>query len=270
VEISKDRLFLIFSSNRATGNAGSLDRDLYLAQRVNTTVPWSSATVVPITDLNTVDHWDSCPALSLDGHRLYFTSSRDDGCNIATEDIWVSRRHDKRDYLTWEEPVHIDGCGTDKVNSTSRELAPAFFEDESGRVIMYFASNRTGNFDFYQAELMEDGSFGPATPVVELNTPTFNDQAIAVRRDGLEVIFGSNRPTDGSQKFWTATRESTSDPWSSIVELVDLGIGGGRIALSADGRELYFTSSIARPEAKGSSDIYMTTREKLKGKQKNE
>jgi hypothetical protein len=223
--------------------------------------------VVPLLDLNTSPYWDSCPALSLDEHRLYITSTRPGGC--GGEDIWVSRRHDRRDYLNWGPPVHIDGCGLDQVNSSFRELAPAFFEDESGRMIMYFVSNRMANqsgvqqFDIYQADVMEDGSFGPATPVAELNDPEVEDLGVVVRRDGLEVIFGSRHGHPGSLTLWTATRESTSDLWSPPVEL-SLGAFSGRIALSADGRELYFTSG--RAGGIGNSDIWMSTREKITGK----
>jgi hypothetical protein len=264
VAISKNGLSLFFSSNRQTLDPASLNRDLYVSKRDSIDTPWGPP--MPLTMLNSPE-WDSCPALSLDEHRLYFTSSRSGGC--GGEDIWVSRRHDRRDDFGWEPPVHL-GCANDGgVDSEARDLTPTFFEDEVGRVLMYFASNRTGSeqFDIYQSEMRNDDSFGPATKVAELNSLEW-DIAPTVRRDGLEVIFGSNRPggsgNPNSLDFWRATRASTADPWSNPVFVVSLGnpaFMGGRIALSFDGRQLYFASARS-----GNWDLYVATREKLRGK----
>ena len=281
VEVPKDGRTLIFSSTRRAGT----DRDLYLAQKVSKDIPWTSDAsgaifVQPITALNTDNNWESCPTLSLNEHELYFTSSRPDPNYCGAEDIWVSRRHDKSGYDRWEPAVHIDGDCTkqDSINTPSRELTPDFFEDESGRTIMYFASNRTGNMNIYQAELYEDGTFGPVTPVAELNS-SVEEVAIAVRKDGLEVFLGSrlghSSGTNNYISIWTATRESTSEPWSQPVEVASLHYLNtdpqervylmGRIALSTDGRELYFAHTTIAGNANG-TDLYVATREKVKGK----
>jgi hypothetical protein len=270
--ISKNGLSLFFSSNRQTGDASSLDRDLYVSQRETVKDAWGPA--VPLTMLNTTS-WDSCPALSLDEHRLYFTSRRAGGCGL--EDIWVSRRQDRRDDFVWEPPVHLACDGEGGVNSVGRDLAPAFFEDDTGKVLMYFISTRPGAtfFDIYQSEMRDDNTFGPATPVAELNSPSYDMGAI-VRRDGLEVIFQSYRPHGTgdlvASDFWVATRESTADRWSEPVFIPSLGnpalAMGGRIALSFDGRELYFTS--VRSGGSGSADLYVARRERLPGKKLND
>jgi hypothetical protein len=254
VSISKDGLTIIFSSNRHTGNPVSTDRDLYVSKRASIDEPWGEPQ--PLTVLNS-PFWDSCPALSLDEHRLYFTSQRP-GC--GGHDIWVSRRRDRKDDLGWEAPVNL-GCATDGfVNSAGSDLFPTFFEDETGRVLMYFGSNRAGSFDLYQSEMRGDDTFGPATPVVELNSPAM-EHSVTVRRDGLEIIFGSNR--SGEFRFWTSTRASTSDPWSPPVMVTSLPAGGaGRFALSRDGRELYFSAAL--PGTKGGIDIWVARRERLR------
>ena len=260
VSISKNGLSLYFSSNRHTGNPGSTDRDLYVSQRAGKDEPWGEP--YRLWMLNT-SAWDSCPALSLDEHRLYFTSARrDSSCgNTDTRDIWVSHRHDRRDDLGWESPVNL-GCAPDGVNSAGDDLFPTFFEDETGRVLMYSGSTRAGTagpMDLYESEQNGDGSFGPATPIAELNSPAM-EHSVTVRRDGLEVIFGSTRNT-GQLRFWTATRASTSDPWSPPVPVTSLPAGGsGRYALSFDGRELYF----AAPNPGTGLDIWVARREKLR------
>ncbi len=114
--------------------------------------------------------------------------------------------------------------------------------------------------DLYQSEMMGDDSFGPATPIVELNSPAM-EHSVTVRRDGLEVIFGSTRGA-GVLRFWTSTRESTSDPWSPPVLGPGLpAAGSGRYAISSDGRELYFSGVFAGTY--GSNDIWVARREKL-------
>ncbi len=259
VAISKNGLTLFLSSNRQTGNPASLDRDLYVSKRASKDEPWGEPE--PLTLLNTTT-WDSCPALSLDEHRLYFTSARPGGC--GQRDLWVSHRRDRKDDFGWEAPENL-GCGSDGfVNSAGDDLFPAFFEDETGRVLMYFGSTRAGTsgpMDVYQSEMNGDGTFGPATPVVELNSPAM-EHSVTVRRDGLEVIFGSTRGT-GVLRFWSSTRETTSDPWSppSLVPGLPAG-GSGRYALSFDGRELYFSANL--PGTYGGNDIWVARREKLR------
>ena len=167
--------------------------------------------------------------------------------------------------------MHLACEGEGGVNSAARELTPAFFEDEAGRVLLYFTRNRPNApfFDIYQREMRDDDTIGPATPVQELNGAAFHSSYAVVRRDGLEVIFGLNR-TGGSgnvnqMDFWAATRASTKDPWSKPVFVPSLGSPAwmqGRIALSFDGRELYFTS--LRAGGYGGADLWVAKREKLR------
>jgi hypothetical protein len=265
VAISKNGLSLFFSSNRQTRDPSSQNRDLYVSERDSIDEPWGLP--MPLTMLNTPS-WEACPALSLDEHLLFFTSLRPGGC--GWHDIWVSRRHDRRDDFGWEAPVNL-GCEKDGyVNTPAPELTPTFFEDEAGKVWMYFSSWRGSSlWDIYQSEMRDDNTFGPATPVSELNSPS-GELGVTVRRDGLEVIFLSNRPSgSGSYNFWKATRVSTEDPWSEPVFVPSLGNpawGDGRIALSFDGRELYFGSW--RGGGLGAVDLWVARREKLGGKKK--
>jgi hypothetical protein len=265
VAISKNGMNLIFSSTRP----GVGNRDLYMSKRESRNGLWG--TPAPLTMINTIE-WESCPALSLDEHHLYFT--RPGGC--GQEDIWVSPRQNRRNDSSgweWEEPVNL-GCEADGlVNSTGRDLMPTYFENEEGKVLMYFASNRPGSrgMDIYESEMRDDETFGPATPVTELNSPSA-DSGIAVRRDGLEVIFLSTRPyngkvSSGSPDFWHATRSSTSDHWSEIAPIPSLGNpawANGRISLSFDGSELYFS---AWNWEGNSYDLYVAKREKVRGNQ---
>lgn len=136
----------------------------------------------------------------------------------------------------WEPPENLGCAGEGGPNSGAYDLTPALLEDEAGRV---------GNWDHYQSELRDDDTFGPATPVVELNS-SYVDQGVTVRRDGLEVFLLSNRGgAHDSMDFWRATRASTEDPWSAPEPVSSLGnpaMAQGKISLSFDGREINFTS----------------------------
>ena len=206
VAISKNGLSLFLSSTRQTGNTSPSEqnRDLYVSHRETTDAPWGEPQA--LAALNSA-YWDSCPALNLDEHSLYFTSARPG--DYGLQDIWVSRRHDRRDDFGWEAPTHL-GCETDgSVNTPQIEVFPTFFEDETGKVLMYFGRSGTGIMDLYQSEMREDDTFGPATPIVELNTPTTIEHSVTVRRDGLEVLFGRGNP-GGALRFWTSTRASST------------------------------------------------------------
>lgn len=269
VSISKNGLTLYFSSNRQTGNPTSMDRDLYVTTRASVNALWGEP--VPLTALNVAGYWDSCPQLSLDEHRLYFTSTRPGGC--GGEDIWVSRRQDRRDDFGWKAPEHLACEAQGGMNTAGRDLTPYLFEDESGKVVMYFSKMQPGTsfWGIYQSEMRDDDTFGPATPVAELNGATFSSAYAAVRRDGLELIFASNRPggsgVPGSMDFWTATRARTSDAWSDAVFLPIFGSpawAGGHFAFSFDGREFYLNSWAPGGYSVPGGDIYVARREKLR------
>lgn len=256
VTISKSGLSLFFGSTRWDyGKSGAWH--LFVSKRDSVDSPWGDPQEV--TGFNDGYH-TTCPALSPDEHRMFFASStRPGGC--GGNDLWVSRRHDRRDDFGWQTPVNL-GC---TVNSAAGENVPTVFEDESGAEILYFTSTRSGKGDMYATRLMDDDTYSPPVPVAELSSP--NSDYAAVRKDGLEVILSSDRPggLGGGGDLWTSTRASTSDPWAVPVLLTVLSSPdweGGHMSFSFDGRAFYFTST--RPGGFGSRDLYVATREKLR------
>lgn len=257
--ISKDGLSLYFTAWRPAP-VGMGGMDLYVSKRASVNEPWGTPVLVP--NVNSTSN-DTCPALSPDEHRLFFASTRTGGCGMG--DIYVSRRHDRRDDFGWQAPVNL-GC---TVNSPYDDNCGMVFEDETGTEVLYFGSRRPPGgpalTDIYASRMGADGTFGPPMPVAELNT-AYNDHCPAVRRDGLEVIFSSDRPGGlGDKDFWVATRASTKDRWSAPVNLTVLntpGIETGKMSFSFDGRQFYFYAN--RPGGLGWNDIYVATREKLR------
>jgi len=258
--ISKDGLSLYFGSARPGGVGNS---DLYVVQRTSPDAAWGvPANLGTVVNSSAIDN---VPSLSRDGHWLFFNSSRPDG--FGGVDIWVSYRAHVHDDFAWEEPRNL-GPG---VNSALFDAGASYFENEDGSAPqLYFnrgLATGVGN-DIMVSELQADGTFGPATVVPGINSTTASDQRASIRYDGLEMFFYSNR--DGTNDIWVTTRNSVNDAWSTPVKLGEQinTASTNEITphISPDGLTLFFSSD--RPGGCGGNDLYMSTRTRLKGKDK--
>jgi hypothetical protein len=212
---------------------------------------------------------DSLPMLSYDEHVMFFHSTRLGGCGPAgTGDIWMIRRHNRRSQ-EWEPPANL-GCGLNRLNTDSTEIAPAFFEDpENEQVTLFYGSNRSGSLDFdvYASAIGEDGYFGRGVLVPEFSSPK-RDTRIFIRKDGLEAFITSNRDNGhGLIDIWTSTRETLSETWpptpDDLPSPVNSTCDDGSPSLSRDGTTLYFFSSRTAGLQCGTRDIWYTTRVKI-------
>ena len=258
--ISKDGLSLYFGSSRPNGFGGE---DIHVSQRATRDDAWGPAVNLG-SIINTTAN-ESVPAFSRDGHLMFFSSGRTGGAGV---DIWVSRREDTHDDFGWQPPANL-GAG---VNSTATDAGPAYFEnDEVGVAQLYFNSNRPGGpgvSNIYVSEQLADGSFGPASLVVEL-AASGDTARSSIRHDGREIFFTSNRPgsidsgtpVGNSNDLWVATRKTVFDPWSEPINLGST-VNSAQIDvqpyLSSDRETLFFAS--IRPDGFGNTDIYMSTR----------
>jgi hypothetical protein len=254
--ISRDGLSLYFQCADCPQNLGFAD--IYVSQRASVDAPWG--TPQPLGPEVNTEFFEGAPRLSLDGHRLFFTSTRPEG--FGGQDLYVSRRRDASDDFAWETAVNLGGA----VNTAGDETQPDPFEDdETGMNTLYYSAGpvNSAGTDIYVSTLLPDETYGPGVPVAELNS-TFIDRQPAIRRDGLEIFFASNRTgTAGGLDLWVATRATTSDLWSVPVNLgliVNSAAVDARPALSFDGTELYFQSTRT-----GNFDLYTTTRSRIKG-----
>src|SRR2546421_449452 len=241
---------------------------------------------------------------------LALASCRDDSTGAPTQPVppgLLASRHEADDPLQfsdWSAPVNLgppvntafidqgaaisrDGlslylhCGNcpgnigGAVNTTVDDITPDPFEaDATGGDALYFARGpiASGGTDIYASPLLTDGTYGPGAAVAELNTASIERQP-AIRRDGLEIFFASDRDgPPGNPDLFAATRPTSSDHWSTPVNLgptVNTSLIEARPALSADGTTLYFQST--RPGAVGCTsatgpcvfDIWVTTRTRL-------
>jgi hypothetical protein len=253
---SPDGRSLYMASNRA-GGKGALD--IWVSTRASTSDPWGAPANLPEPINSAAD--DFCPT-PLHGDGLLFVSRRVvDGLTCGLGDIYFTRRSPAHG---WSDPEHL-ACAPDGPNSALDEQGPSYMQAR-----LYFSrSSGTVPGDLFLSVKSGDMTFGPATPIAELNDAAANDIQPNVRKDGREIVFSSNRSGGlGGQDIWAATRASVDDPWSAPVNLgsnVNTGFGESRPSLSWDAQQLLFGRAGPPGTAEGGtgmSDIYLTTREK--------
>lgn len=183
---------------------------------------------------------DFCPT-PLPGNWVLFVSDRAGGCGRA--DLYMARSRPSPDQ-SWGEATHL-GCGPDGPNTPAQELSPSLVTTEAG-TYLYYSTDVDGNQNIYRSSMALDGSFGPGELVEGLNTDS-HDQQPNVSRDGLEIVFSSNRDGAGQDVF-TASRSSVYDPWSNVRNLsAELGLptvdgNETRASMSWDRTRLYYGS----------------------------
>jgi hypothetical protein len=273
--LSRDELSLYFLSDRPGGlgnlvpATGCLDNfDLWVARRACTDADddacdWQTPVNLG-SAINTLKN-DVAPALSPDGHLLFFSSDRDDQTGLGLHDIYVSWRADPNDDLGWGPPVPL---GPD-VNTALHEAGPFYLESaEDGAASLYFYRGEDNAFttDIYVAPVTRDGrTVGPAVKDEELSHPNEADGFVTVRADGRELLFNSSRP-GGLNRFdiWVSTRRSVHDAWSPPEPLgapVNSEIGAEfQPDLSHDGRTLLFITGSGARGGSGRQDIWGATR----------
>lgn len=250
---SRDGLRMFMASTRAGGYGGI---DIWVAERTDADDPWG-APVNLGPAINTAAN-EFCPSPLRDGKGFMFVSNRAGGC--GGDDIYLTRWHHESG---WAIPANA-GCG---VNSPGNEASP-FRIGEA----LYFSSSRaggysaeapgaaTGDVDLYVSTVGASGSLTAPVLVPGVNSAA-DDARPHVRRDGLELLFDSNRPGGlGGFDIWSAARASTSEPWTAPAALgpnVNSGANETRPWLSWDRTTLYFGT--VRGEA-GSQDIFVATR----------
>jgi len=255
--VSKDGLSLYFASGRPGGFG---NQDIWVSQRLSHDDPWGPPANLGETVNST--SVDGAPALSRDGHWLFFNSNRPGG--FGGIDIWASYRENSKDDFAWQPPVNLGPM----INTAFQDAGASYFQsDEDDRAFLLFQSDRPGGFgalDIYQSEILPDGSFGAPTLPPELNSPDF-DFRPSVRFDGLEIVFSSNRSGSlGGVDLWSATRSSVFEPWSTPVNLgstINTTADDQQPYLAADRQTLYFVSN--RPGTFGQLDVYVCTRSKV-------
>jgi len=257
-----DGHMLFLATNRIAGAPGVKDLDIWVAYREGDGHPWAHSEPLP-APVNTAAA-EFCPT-PLPGNRLLFVSTRQNACGGGSDaDIYYSRL--LMAPLGWLEPVPLPCDPVAGINSPFEEFSPSLVQAD-GRTLLFFSSNRStgipGVHKIYVSEVLPDGTWSAASPVDTLNSDGFSDARPNVSRDGLEIVFDSNRA--GSFDVYIATRGSLNASWSTPKRLTSEvnsdTADETRPSLSRDGLRLYFGSTRANALLGGSgADIYVATR----------
>jgi hypothetical protein len=225
------------------GGLGGID--LWVARRPSTAVGFGTPLNLGPSVNSAAD--DFCPT-PVRGKGLYFVSTR--GGNA---DIYFSRNDPAHG---WTAPASVGAA----VNSALPEFSPSYFEAD-GRAFLYFSRGP----DIYSAELEADGGWGAVGPAAGLQHAAA-DFRPNVRKDGLEIVFDSNRRNGSDQDLYFATRSSVDAAWSTPVNAgpaINTSANETRGSFSWHADTLLFGRA---PAPEGMSDIYFSTRTKVSGR----
>jgi hypothetical protein len=248
---SPDGLSLYMASTRP-GGLGLLD--IWVAHRESTDDPWGAPENLGEPVNSAAD--DFCPT-PVRGGRLFFVSREALPGSCGLGDIYFTRYNTVRG---WTAPRNL-GCAPGGPNTALDEQGPSYVENDDARYLFFSSVSAVVPGDIYVSPRLGGWSFGGSVPVAGLNDAAANDIQPNVRKDGLEVVFSSNRAgTLGAQDIWIATRASFGSAWSTPVNVgsaVNTAAAETRPSLSRNARQLLFGRS---PGPEGMSDIYVSTR----------
>ncbi len=254
---SPDGLSLYIASNRP-GGVGLLD--IWVARRDSKGDPWGAPENLGQPINSAADEF--CPT-PVRGGGLFFVSREALPGSCGLGDIYFTRDNPAHG---WSEPRNL-GCAPAGPNTVLDEQGPSYVEHDDNAFLFFSSGSAVVPGDIYMSRKLSGWNFGGSTPVAGLNDPAANDIQPNVRKDGLEVVFSSNRAgTLGAQDIWASSRGDFGSPWSAPVNLggaVNTAAAETRPSLSKDARQLLFGRA---PGPEGMSDIYVSTRRALSGR----
>lgn len=175
---------------------------------------------------------EGTPHLSRDGLSLYFYSFRDGGS--VDRELYVATRANASSTFDAASPLTT-------LNSSTVDHLPWVSADE---LVIYFTTDRAGNSEVWSATRASRAQpFAAPGPVSELNSGA-HDNRVSLTDDELLVILASDRSGLGWD-LYQSVRAGRDEPFSPPEPIAALNTTHMEAdpALSADGGELFFTST---------------------------
>jgi Tol biopolymer transport system component len=161
-------------------------------------------------------NWESQPAISADGKKLFFASNRE---NKDKVNIYVSHLlHDGK----WSEPANLGS----RINASSYQASP--FLSTDGKTF-YFASKREGGMgglDLYQTTWLGPTDTDWSEPI-DLPAPINsekNDFFLSIPASGKTVYFASDRTGKTRFDLWAASPPTGEPPHPYRAAGIQVGI----------------------------------------------
>lgn len=228
--ISPDGLTLYFASNRAGTS------DIYLASRASKAQPFGNTPTL-LVNLRTTNHDEDRPALTED-QKMFVMASDKAGLGVA--DIYFATRPNTMQDFGTPDATHMA-----KVNAVAGSKFDPFLTKDGLK--LYLSPDPPGAPPQQIAlATRPDANSDFTTPV---NIAAINNVAGAanfdpsVSSDERIIVFSSDRA--GNADLWYATRQDPTQPFGTPVPvpMVNSAQSDGDPMLSADGCELYFSST---------------------------
>ncbi len=197
---------------------------------------WSKPAVVPFaTDGKLIDFE---PAITPDGSRLFFLSTRPDGDEEpGDQDIWyVERQGD-----SWGEPVNPGA----PLNTDGGEFFPSLTSDG----YIYFTHNDRGSGlnQIFRARIMDDTILPPELLPEQVNCGTNRFNAFVAQDHSYVIVPAMGMPDAYDQVDYYITFRKNNDHWSKPLNLgpgINKGNTRGWSAyVTPDGKYLFFMSN---------------------------
>lgn len=133
IDPKEEVMFISMETEESLGK-----EDLFVSVKTSDT-SWSK--VVHLKDISS-DSYDMSPFLGPDRETLYFSSAREGGHGNA--DVYVAQKGET--WLDWSKPKNLGKV----INSEGFDAYFSIYADSTA----YFSSNRDGNTDIYESELV--------------------------------------------------------------------------------------------------------------------
>ncbi|MFT3835878.1 MAG: hypothetical protein QM723_02640 [Myxococcaceae bacterium] len=196
---------------------------------------------------------DGAPAASTDSPALYTTLTATNPRNPIAKAVLhppIAPQMTSCDPQAEFGPLLADGEDTAQVYNV-----PTRYSADELTAYASIASGGTAADIFAATRSTVGAPFGAFTALSPLNLPEIEDRSPTVTADGLTLYFESYRLM--YPHIYSATRATTSDPWSNVQLVAELDFPAIHYDfsayVSADGEEIWFTSD--RPDGNLPGDM---------------
>ena len=241
-----------------------------MSRRPSLDAPWGAAENLgePINS----PYDEVSPMLAIDGHRMYFASNRPGG--LGGNDIYVSRRHNKRDDFGWKVPRNLGEGVNTPANEAGRVRVRGRNDGTDHALFRFEQARRAGTVHGrrgpqWERHLHERPSGRRDVRAGCARRGTFDGlgQSQACRPPRRPGVDPHVRPTGrlGVIDLWVSTRESTRNPWSrrptwdrpSTVRVIS------RARLLVRRSHAVLQRGEGLPTGFGRYDLFVTTRSRI-------
>lgn len=240
--LTADGMQLVFTRTDKLGKVP--DENIYSSTKNGN--DWSVATL--LSGNTTTPENEGAHCITQDGMRIIFTACNRPN-NVGGCDLYIAKKTGD----TWSTPDNLGST----INSPAWETQPSISADSKS---IYFVSSRAGGFggsDIYVTTIGLDGKFGKPRNLGPTINTAYDEEKPFIHPDNKTLYFVSNGLAGYGGKDVFVTRKLQDTTWETPINLgetINTNEDEMGISVSADGKEMYFSSNKAG--GFGDQDIY--------------